>query len=416
MKMEYNNNEKKYLIIADDFTGANDTAVQVRKRGYNIKVTFSSPLKIKEKFVVIDTETRTISGKKAYETVKNIIKSLLKKQDFSFIYKKIDSTLRGNIIEEIKAIDQIYKPEIIIFAPAFPKLGRITQNGVHKVEGIPILQTEFAKDPINPVKKDNIVEILQEGFQEEIIHISLKNLHDLDKIKLNKGKYYAFDVETTEDIQKIAKMGVESNKKILWVGSAGLIEGIFDILNPKKPSLGIVGSVSEISSKQLLYAKKMGMNVLELDVCKMLDFPEEEYNLFLEKVILLLKEQQSLIITSCLNKETLKKVMAYAGKKDIVKEELAKCVKNILGKIVKSILKEIEVSGIFLTGGDTAISIIKNLEANELEILLEVSVGTVLLKITEGIYKGLPIITKAGSFGDEKILYESMIKIKEGIL
>jgi len=290
MKMEYNNNEKKYLIIADDFTGANDTAVQVRKRGYNIKVTFSSPLKIKEKFVVIDTETRTISGKKAYETVKNIIKSLLKKQDFSFIYKKIDSTLRGNIIEEIKAIDQIYKPEIIIFAPAFPKLGRITQNGVHKVEGIPISQTEFAKDPINPVKKDNIVEILQEGFQEEIMHISLKNLHDLDKIKLNKGKYYAFDVETTEDIQKIAKMGVESNKKILWVGSAGLIEGIFDILNPKKPSLGIVGSVSEISSKQLLYAKKMGMNVLELDVCKMLDFPEEEYNLFLEKVILLLKK------------------------------------------------------------------------------------------------------------------------------
>ena len=211
-------------------------------------------------------------------------------------------------------------------------------------------------------------------------------------------------------------MGVESNKKILWVGSAGLIEGIFDILNPKKPSLGIVGSVSEISSKQLLYAKKMGMNVLELDVCKMLDFPKEEYNLFLEKVILLLKEQQSLIITSCLNKETLKKVMAYAGKKDIVKEELAKCVKNILGKIVKSILKEIEVSGIFLTGGDTAISIIKNLEANELEILLEVSVGTVLLKITDGVYKGLPIITKAGSFGDEKILYESMIKIKEGIL
>ena len=60
------------------------------------------------------------------------------------------------------------------------------------------------------------------------------------------------------------------------------------------------------------------MNVLELDVCKMLDFPEEEYNLFLEKVILLLKEQQSLIITSCLNKETLKKVMAYAEKKDIV--------------------------------------------------------------------------------------------------
>ena len=104
MKMEYNNNEKKYLIIADDFTGANDTAVQVRKRGYNIKVTFSSPLKIKEKFVVIDTETRTISGKKAYETVKNIIKSLLKKQDiqknrlyFKRKYYRRDKSNRSNL-------------------------------------------------------------------------------------------------------------------------------------------------------------------------------------------------------------------------------------------------------------------------------------------------------------------------------
>ena len=58
--MKNNNNEKKYLIIADDFTGANDTAVQVKKRGYNIKVTFSPPLKVEEKFVVIDKETRTI--------------------------------------------------------------------------------------------------------------------------------------------------------------------------------------------------------------------------------------------------------------------------------------------------------------------------------------------------------------------
>ena len=414
--MKNNNNEKKYLIIADDFTGANDTAVQVKKRGYNIKVTFSPPLKIEEKFVVIDTETRTISGDKAYQTVKNIIKNLLKKEDFSFIYKKIDSTLRGNIIKEIKAIDEIYQPEIVIFAPALPKLGRITQSGVHKVKGIPILQTEFAKDPINPVLKDNIVEILETEFKKEVEYISLKVLRNLIYTELNKGKYYAFDVETIEDIQKIARLGIESNKKILWIGSAGLIEGIFDILIPKKPSLGIVGSVSEISSKQLSYAKEMGMNVLELDICKILDFPEKEYNLFLEKALFLLKQHQNLVITSCLNKETLNKVMVYAEKKHIEKEEIAKYIKNIFGKIVKSILKEVEISGIFLTGGDTAISIIKNLEADELEILLEVSVGTVLLKITKGMYKGLPIITKAGSFGDEKVLYESMIKIKEGIL
>ncbi|MDC7955770.1 four-carbon acid sugar kinase family protein [Fusobacterium simiae] len=416
MSIQYDKNKKKYLIIADDFTGANDTAVQIKKRGYPVKLIFSSSLKIKEKFVVIDTETRTLSAQKAYEYIKNITENLLKKQDFNFIYKKVDSTLRGNIIEEIKAINEIYHPEVIIFAPAFPKLERTTQNGVHKVKGIPILQTEFAKDPINPVQTDNIIEMLKKGFQEDVTYISLKTLYSLDNIKYDKGKYYTFDVETIEDIQKIAKLGLESNRKVLWIGSAGLIEGIFDILYPKKPSLGIVGSVSEVSSKQLLYAKDRGMNILELDISKILAFPEIEYNSSLEKSLSILKQKQNLIITSCLTKESLKKVMLYAEKNHITKEEIAKYIKDIFGKMVKSILKEVEVSGIFLTGGDTAISIIKNLEVEELEILLELSVGTVLLKITEGKYKGLPIITKAGSFGDEKILYESMIKIKEGIL
>ena len=33
--------EDRYLIIADDFTGANDTGVQLRRRGFATEVLFS---------------------------------------------------------------------------------------------------------------------------------------------------------------------------------------------------------------------------------------------------------------------------------------------------------------------------------------------------------------------------------------
>ena len=44
--------------------------------------------------------------------------------------KKVDSTMRGNIAAEIKAVDEHFKPELMIFAPALPDLKRTTIDGV----------------------------------------------------------------------------------------------------------------------------------------------------------------------------------------------------------------------------------------------------------------------------------------------
>lgn len=55
------NRNSKYLIIADDFTGANDTGVQLKKRGFATKVIFSpSSVDDGDKCLVFDTETRAI--------------------------------------------------------------------------------------------------------------------------------------------------------------------------------------------------------------------------------------------------------------------------------------------------------------------------------------------------------------------
>lgn len=125
----------KFLIIADDFTGANDTGVKLTEEGMPVNVFFSAFNIVPNISCVLDTETRNDSEKAAYEKVKTILNSVDINQ-FDFIYKKIDSTLRGNIIPEIKAISECFLPDYIVFAPALPALGRQVMNKRLLVNGI----------------------------------------------------------------------------------------------------------------------------------------------------------------------------------------------------------------------------------------------------------------------------------------
>ncbi|MGF7109682.1 four-carbon acid sugar kinase family protein [Treponema pedis] len=409
------NKTSKYLIIADDFTGANDTGVQLKKRGFAAKVVFSSStIDADDKCLIFDTESRAMPKQDAYKKLKSNILELVSKYDFDIVYKKVDSALRGNIVDEVLAILEVYKPEIVLFAPALPRLGRTTQNGIQKINNTRLMETEFVGDPINPIKSDNIVDILKEISKSSVRHTSLTELYSKEPVINGDCSYYTFDANTIEDMEQIAKIGLSNAKKTLWIGSAGLAEGIFNVLHPQKPSLVIVGSTSQKSIEQLAYAKKQERYILELDIPKILEsgIYDSEY----EKAASVLRKNQDLIITSCSSKKSLDEVVDYVIKKGITKQETAGIVRNILGEITKKILADVEIGSLFLTGGDTAISIMHNLNAQGVEILHEVSPGVIASRLLDGLYKGLVIITKAGSFGEEDTIDRCIFKMKEVII
>src|SRR5680860_13218 len=95
-------------VIADDLTGANDTGVQFAKKGYSTIVSVldeQSTIIIPDNLdvFVMDTETRELEN----TTTKKRLKSNLQKININendMIYKKIDSTLRGNIGNELEEI------------------------------------------------------------------------------------------------------------------------------------------------------------------------------------------------------------------------------------------------------------------------------------------------------------------------
>ena len=98
-------------LIADDLTGANDTGVQFTKKGYNTIVSVldeQSTIIIPDNLdvFVIDTETRELESKTARKRLKSILEKInINKKDV--VYKKVDSTLRGNMGDEIEEIMMI---------------------------------------------------------------------------------------------------------------------------------------------------------------------------------------------------------------------------------------------------------------------------------------------------------------------
>ena len=81
-----------------------------------------------DRSIVIDTESRTVHPDHAYEIVSHALEDV-DFDSFRYVIKKVDSTMRGNIAAEIKAVDEHFKPELMIFAPALPDLKRTTIDG-----------------------------------------------------------------------------------------------------------------------------------------------------------------------------------------------------------------------------------------------------------------------------------------------
>lgn len=216
-------NKGKHLIIADDFTGANDTGVQLKKNGFQTEVMLFPTGDTIDHAIVLDTESRTIPATAAFEKVATLTSKIMEQNQFDLVYKKVDSTIRGNIAEEIHAVADKYQPDLIVVAPALPTAGRTTVNGVQMLNGKPLMQTDIANDPLNPLWTDDIVKMLKKEFGSEVA-LAKTDTNDLSP---RSSKVLVFDAITDEDLTVIAKFAQSLKKRILYVGSAGLAGALF---------------------------------------------------------------------------------------------------------------------------------------------------------------------------------------------
>jgi len=221
-------------VIADDLTGANDTGVQFAKNGYNTMVLiFNKQLKIiipdNLDVFVMDTETRELESKIAREKLRNILKKLnINKKDM--IYKKIDSTLRGNIGVEIEEIMNILKKDICIFSPSFPSHKRITIGGYLVVDQKLLESSEYSSNNLKQEKNSFIPFLFKKQTNFSVGQIDLKDVAKGQKAILSKindlyqkgNKIIVIDSTSEQHLEDIFSSSLKFDGSVLFSGSAGV--------------------------------------------------------------------------------------------------------------------------------------------------------------------------------------------------
>lgn len=424
--------EERYLIIADDFTGANDTGVQLRRRGFPTEVLFCGKPMGADRSIVIDTESRTVHPDHAYEIVSHALEDV-DFDSFRYVIKKVDSTMRGNIptipaitnaprvdstmrgniAAEIKAVDEHFKPELMIFAPALPDLKRTTIDGVQCLNGVEICRTELASDPKNPVVEDDLVRMLERYYEEKVI---LKRLPDVrsDDLDFTEGRIYVCDADCNDDLKKVLKAVAKTGKKVLYIGTAGLADNLMELERPSLPALGVVASVSTVTNRQMKYCEEAGIKMVKLPMHDILS-GKEDTECYLKEVVDSLKAgKDTILLTNTAYDRSELELSFEAGEAlGLGPVETGDKVRSIVGRLAMEILEQVKVSGVFLTGGDTALGMLMNIEADGSQILSEIRVGIPLVQVKGGKYEGMKLVTKAGAFGADDAAAFALRKIKE---
>src|SRR5690348_4621232 len=126
--------KRRILVLADDLTGALEVGGKLRSCGVNVLVRTYPNLEYScaDRDVtafVIDAETRHLNEAAAAKRTLELA-LFARNQCFHYIYKKTDSTLRGNIAAELGALATTFPTCSIVYVPAYPKMGRTVKNGV----------------------------------------------------------------------------------------------------------------------------------------------------------------------------------------------------------------------------------------------------------------------------------------------
>jgi len=408
----------KLGIVADDLTGANDTGVQFAKVGLRTLVVWKPDLP-QEKLVdydvvVIDTETRGKTMEQAYEEAYTAA-AAIKRSGAVYFYKKIDSTLRGNIGAELDGMLDALQVSLAIVCPAYPRNGRTVVDGHLLVGGVPVERTEAARDPIAPISNSQIQSVITRQSRRKVSHIPLTTITEgprylkavIQQERTMGTEVFVADAASEADLGTIARAASSLGETVLLCGSAGLAEEMPQAFGLTREGgvLVLAGTASSVTARQIDFLEKTHMaTVVTVD-------PRQVFKG---------EEQRSREVTRSrsIAKEALDKggdvvvrwASSFVDTEESVRLNVSSDVQG-MSRVVLSTLVAIaatlinpSLSGLVLTGGDTAMSFVDSLGAVGIGVTGEVEAGVPAVTIVGGKWDGMRVVTKAGGFGDEMTL------------
>jgi uncharacterized protein YgbK (DUF1537 family) len=369
-------------IQADDLTGACDTGAPFAARGLETLVVLTdetgspAPTASSTSVLVLDTESRMLPAGVARARARRT-GDVLGSGRSRILYKKVDSTLRGHVAAEVDGMLDGAGLAVALLAPAFPAQRRSVVDGWLRVDGRAADETAIARDPAFPPTGGSLLGLLAAGGVRPVTCAPLATVRRgpaavadrLRRFAGTGGRVLAADAETDRDLATLVEAAGDAG--VLLAGSAGLATALAARLpgagspgraglsvRPRRPLIVVAGSAHPATRAQLArLAPQDGLEILAPPPGGDVEDPVRR------------------------------------------RETAARLAHDARERVERA-----RPEALVLTGGETAVAVLRALGAAGLKLAGELEAGLALGTLVGGPFDGLVVLTKAGGFGDADAL------------
>lgn len=376
-------------LIADDLTGACDAGALFAGRGrVGVFVDNCSPV-AEWDVAAVDTESRGLDPTAAAKRVDLTARCLKNRLASGVVFKKIDSTLRGPVGAELDALLSATGRRSALVSPAFPDQKRTVSHGVLLVNGQPAHLSPIGQDPVYPGPTSDVAAIVRRGATRPVSSLPLDRVrgrHEELALALSRAydQIIVADAEVDADLDALARAALGCPQLVL-AGSAGLARAVAESLGYSGPPMPLPegrawlivgGSLHPATRAQLRAIEAAGVAGVRLDGPRDPD---------IRSLIAEIADGRPVFIATS---DDLATVSDARG------ETAAR-----LARLTTRVLAESHPDLVAITGGDTAVALLRALGATRLDLVGVPAPGLALGEIVNHGAPSVPLLTKAGGFG-----------------
>jgi uncharacterized protein YgbK (DUF1537 family) len=373
-------------VIADDLTGAAELGAVGTRYGLKAVVVTGEEVENPADLICIDTDSRLCPSAEAARRA-SAAALQLRNAGAEWIYKKVDSVLRGRVIPEVEAIMAQLGLKLALLAPANPSLGRTIKEGNYFIHGKAIDQTEFARDPWYPRKSARVL---------ELVDTATSSMHVCRLGEPLPAQGIAIcGVGSVADVREWAS---RRGSEALPAGGAEFFAALLDEagFTPGKPKsisaihsaegseLFVCGSTSESCQQFLTEAVEDGSPVTKLPVSLLLGkgFTQNDASKIATNALEALKSHRRIILS--------------VGLPLVTEQNLARSLAGYLGMVATEVIRRSPVGRVFAEGGTTAIELVRQMNWRRLPVIGELALGVATLGVEDS--SPLLFTIKPGSY------------------
>ena len=422
-------------IVADDLTGAMDSGVQllgsvpvVVEVGPEAAGAAAAPAGTA---LVINTQSRGAGATAAAARVRAAC-ARLQQEGRAAWFKKLDSTLRGNLGAELAAMHAALAPCTILCTPALPAQGRTVVAGELRVHGQPVMSTPYRDEIVpgaGPAGGSAVLDVVRRQWPacRAVRLAAPADERELAGALRSGADLVAADAAGDAHLRQLvaaARRTPRCGRRLLWAGSAGLLRalappaaahgdggrhasGASRELSAAAPLLLVAGSRRTLAQAQLRAALAAARRHLSLCLqAPAAHHREPLWNIaggggsvVAERAAALARAAQTLAAGGDLFLWAAPPAAAAAAARS---EAVSVALADLAGDVLAA--SAVQPRSLMLVGGDTAYACLRRLGIGAVALAGEAEPYVPWGRVVAGPWEGTAVISKAGGFGDRATL------------